>query len=330
MPVTSSTHRRYWSFPLALALAASPLLASAQHAGHHAEHLAAPASSQPAAAGKFGVLVMAHGGIPKWESDVSQTLAPLRAQFPMEIAFGMADAESLQQGVAALEAQGVNKIGVVRLFVSGESWYDRTRQILGLEPGAPAKPAMDHAMHGDANAHAGHGGMRMEFWQLQSHSRFAVSKDGLTDALEMGQVLADNARALSKQPAQEDVLILAHGPEDDAENTRWLEKIDRQADAVRKALPFRRVQVMTLREDWPEKREAAVRAVRDFVARASQEHGTAVVLPYRVQGFGPYAKTLAGLEYVSDGTGLVPNAQVAHWVQREAEALRAVLESAQK
>ena len=58
----------------------------------------------------------------------------------MEIAFGMADAVSLQDGVRKLEAKGIERIGVVRLFVSGESWYERTEQILGLKPGAPAKP----------------------------------------------------------------------------------------------------------------------------------------------------------------------------------------------
>ena len=63
-------------------------------------------------------------------------------------------------------------------------------------------------------------------------------------------------------------------------------------------------------------------AVREFVARAGREGGRAIVIPYRVQGFGPYAKALDGLDYVSDGRGLVPHPQVTEWVRREAEALR--------
>src|SRR5690606_32479154 len=126
-------------------------------------------------------------------------------------AFGMADAASLQVAVDKLEARGVDRIGVVRLFVSGESWYERTRQILGLDPGAPTRPAEDpHAGHG------GHGmGHSMEFWRLDSDARFALSKDGLMDAPEMGQVLATRAMTLSQDPAVEDVLVLAHGPADD-------------------------------------------------------------------------------------------------------------------
>ncbi|MBV2208311.1 MAG: hypothetical protein KUL77_01955 [Thermomonas sp.] len=310
-----------WS-PLlaALALACSPLVATAQHAGHdHMQH-AAESPAKNIGKDKFGVLVMAHGGIPQWEKEVTETLAPLRSQYPMEIAFGMADAVSLQQGVAALEAQGVEKIGVVRLFISGESWYDRTLQILGVEPGAPVRPPQDpHAGHGE---HAGHS---MEFWKITSKAKFKMSHDGLLDSPEMGEVLAARARELSKAPKKEDVLILAHGPGDDAENARWLEKMGERAATVQKSQPFRRVQVMTLREDWPEKREAATRAVRDYVQRAVNEGGTAIVIPYRVQGFGPYAKTLDGLTYVSDSKGLTPHPQVAAWVQREADVLRTEL-----
>ena len=91
---------------------------------------------------------------------------------------------------------------------------------------------------------------------------------------------------------------------------------------MRGALPFRRVQVMSLREDWPEKREQATLEIRDFVQRAGREGGRAIVIPYRVQGFGPYAEALKGLDYVSDGHGLVPHPQVTAWVKRQAEVMR--------
>src|SRR5690606_31098325 len=178
----------------------------------------APSTAAADTAGNdFGVLVMAHGGKPDWEQEVAAALAPLEAEQPFEIAWGMADAASLQAAVDKLEARGVDRIGVVRLFVSGESWYDRTRQILGLEPGAPARPAPDpHAgHHGHGGGNGSHGGHSMEFWQLDADASFAISKDGLMDAPEMGQVLATRAEALATDPASESVLILAHGPADD-------------------------------------------------------------------------------------------------------------------
>lgn len=276
----------------------------------------APATA-PGEGGDYGVLVMAHGGIDEWEHEVADALAPLQQEFPIQIAWGMADAASLQRGVSALEAQGVERIGVVRLFVSGESWYERTGQILGIEPGAPERSQVPE------DAHAGHhGGMSMEFWQLDTDAAFAMSRQGLSEAPEMGQVLVARTRALSRDPAREDLLILAHGPADDAENRRWLKHIDARADAVRAALPLRRVEVMTLREDWPDKREEAVADIRAFVERAAAENGVALVVPFRVQGFGPYAQVLEGLDYVSDGRGLVPHPHVTEWVRRQALELR--------
>ncbi|MCW5832133.1 MAG: hypothetical protein KIS78_06760 [Labilithrix sp.] len=161
----------------------------------------------------------------------------------------------------------------------------------------------------------------MEFFRVATGASFALTTEGLADAQEIGAVLADRASALSKTPAREDVLILAHGPGDDAENERWLTKLDALAGAVRARAPFRRVQVETLREDWPEKRVAAEKRIRAFVERASQEDGKAIVIPFRVQGFGPYAEVLQGLDYVADRKGLIPHAAVSTWIERQIAAL---------
>jgi hypothetical protein len=121
----------------------------------------------------------------------------------------------------------------------------------------------------------------------------------------------------------EDVLVLAHGPADDAENERWLHKLDERAAAVRTRAAFRRVEVATLREDWPDKREAAERHVRAVVERAAADGGKAILIPFRVHGFGPYADVLAGLDYVADEQGLVPHEEVGRWIESQVAALEA-------
>ena len=83
----------------------------------------------------------------------------------------------------------------------------------------------------------------------------------------------------------------------------WLRYLEARADVVRKASLFRTVRVETLREDWPEKCCEAEERIRGFVAQASRNGGRALVIPFRVQGFGPYAKVLEGRSYVSDGRG---------------------------
>lgn len=265
--------------------------------------------------GEFGVLVMAHGGSQEWNEGVLAAVEPLRGGQPVEVAFGMADATTIQQAVQRLESRGVRRVAVVRLFVSGESWLERTEQILGLQPGAPDRASPPPV----PTRHHGHS---MAFWRIDTRSAFAVSRAGLSEAAAMGPILADRAASLSRSPLNEDVLILAHGPAADDENERWLARLDERAQAVRDRLPFRRVEVKTLREDWPDKREAAQQEIRAFVERAASEDGAAIVIPFRVHGFGPYAQVLEGLEYRSDGQGLLPHPNVTEWVREQVELLR--------
>jgi sirohydrochlorin cobaltochelatase len=266
----------------------------------------------------YGLLVMAHGGSPEWNQAILDAVKPLQNRYPLEVAFGMADACSIQQGVRDLEAKGVRKVGVVRLFVSGESWYERTEQILGLKDGAPAAKADECA--------AGHHGVShhsMALFRIGTQSSFVLSRQGLFEAKEMGAILGERTVALSRNPEKEDVLVLAHGPGDDAENERWIANINARAEEIRRARPFHAVEVMTLREDWPEKRKEAEQRVRDFVSRAASEGRRAIVIPFRLYGFGPYEKVLAGLEYTTDRQGLLPHANVTQWISRQAEELRA-------
>jgi len=297
--------------------------------------LTLPTATTAQATNDFGVMVMAHGGGDEWNAGVLELVAPLRADYPLEVAFGMADAASLQEAVEKLQANGVTDIAVVKLFISGESWHERTGQILGLVDGAPPRPAADSASHAhdEHSAHAAHGtvidtaaagdvgGHRMEFWRVDSTASFALSREGLAEAPETGEVLLDRALALSRSPANEDILILAHGPETEEENARWLQYMETHAEVLRSS-GFNAVKTATLREDWPEKREAAEQEVRAFVAAANAAGRNALVIPFRVHGFGPYAETLEGLDYTADETGLIPHPAIARWVQRQVEALR--------
>ena len=120
-------------------------------------------------ASKVGLLLMAHGGAPDWNAAVEAAVRPLAGAATVEIAFGMAAAATMQAAATRLEAKGVNRIAVVRLFISGESFLERTEQILGLRPGAPPRPP-----HG---GHPGHGqGHGMEFWRIDSQAEFALSR----------------------------------------------------------------------------------------------------------------------------------------------------------
>jgi sirohydrochlorin ferrochelatase len=338
-----------------------------------AEPAAATEPPAPAPGGTRGILVMAHGGSPEWNAQVEGAIEPLRARWAVEVSYGMAVASSIEAAVAKLEARGVNEIAVVRLFVSGESWREETRYILGLRPDLPpeqiaAHAAMGHgkphgkpgqkagahgaghgahgaghgahgaghgaghgahgAGHGAHGAHGaghgGHGGHKMEAPRpIARRARVAMSHDGLGDSALIDQVLVDRVRALSRDPASETVLVIAHGPGDDAEDGRWIAWMKQRLAGLSTVGAFRAVEVATLREDWPDKRAAAEKNIRAIVARGSAGGGKVVVVPFRVAGFGPYADVLAGLDYVSDGKGFLPHPNITRWIEETAETLLA-------
>ena len=267
----------------------------------------------------YGVLVMAHGGGEQWDEAVIAAVDRMKMQYPVEIAFGMADAGSMEQAVRRLEAHGVEHVGVIRLFVSGESWYERTAQILGLQPGAPDKAT---AMAGH-DGHAGHA-MPMGFWRIETDLQFHMSEEGLADADEMDAVIATRISELSEDPQQEVVIVLAHGPGDDAENERWIRKIGERTELARASTGVNEIRVFTLREDWQSKRELAEEQIRDYLGNAVARGKEVLVVPYRVMGFGPYHSVLEGLDYRADETGLLPHRNVDLWLLNQASELSVV------
>src|SRR5688572_27463110 len=51
---------------------------------------------------KLGAMIMAHGGGPAWNTEVEAMLGQLGKEMPIEIAFGMAEAASIQSAVKRL------------------------------------------------------------------------------------------------------------------------------------------------------------------------------------------------------------------------------------
>ncbi len=279
----------------------------------------APVARHPAAGEEFnyGVMVMAHGGSEEWNAHLAEAVEPLQDNYPVETALGMADAGSIEEAVRRLESRGVNHVGVVRIFVSGESWYDRTLQILGVQNGAPPRP--DQTSIEEAKARMR---MPMGFWKVDTDLAFHVSVDGLADATEIDDVMTSRIRGLSSDPANEVAVVIAHGPGADDENRRWLEKITRRTRNAGEQLGLREIRIFTLREDWPEKRREAEQEIRAYVEQANSRGLAPIVVPFRLQGFGPYERVLDELDYRADGLGLLPHSNVALWVSRQADQLR--------
>jgi hypothetical protein len=305
-------------------------LAERMHATHlalvTAALLAATPLSNAATRGRpgaqsppYGIVVMAHGGNAAWNGRIEEAVASVDAGVPVRIAFGMADRASLEAAVGELETEGVRRIAVVRLFVSGESFLQQTEYLLGLDPEIP--PFLFDSAAGGGHHHPVPDPAAAA--PIEHRSAIALSAAGLVDDPFSGRILAERALALSERPGDETVLVIAHGMGDEESNERLLQALQARADTVRNTAPFRAVEVVALREDWEEARAPAEARIRDIVERGAAD-GRVIVLPFRVAGFGPYAEVLEGYEYAADGLGLLPHDGMAEWIVATAERMACV------
>jgi len=266
-----------------------------------------PTGSEPV----VGLLVMAHGGTPEWNAAVGQAVAPLRSEMPTALALGMAEPVTLQAAMDSLMAAGVDRVAVVRLFMSGESFRHQTEYLLGLRDDPPAHPM---PMRG-----AEHGGHEGSLRPLEHDVEVVMTDEGLMESWLAPSIIADRAAGLSRDPDRESVVLIAHGMGDEAANERVLAEMERSAAAVRDG-GFKTVRVFTLREDWEEARAVAESQIRGVVLELSAQGDRVLVLPFRLSGFGPFASVLDGLEYEA-GVGFLPHRLVTEWIRRSAHGL---------
>jgi len=284
----------------------------------------------------YGILLLAHGGEPDWNAQIEDLRAKADRKIPTEAALGMADPEAIQTALDKLAARGVKRVVGVPLFVHSRSEViDQTRYVLGLadKPSEILRVAAERM----AAAHAGemrdapagdpamaaHMHMHMHMFSLErAKTALPVSlAPGLDAAPLVSRILLERARALSRDPRSETVVLVAHGPVDDAAVGAWEEALAVHAAFVRREGGFRGASGAILRDDAvPEVRARAVAALRGRVAAAAKA-GRAIVVPVLIARGGIETKIprdLAGLDFAWDGATLMPHDGFADWVLESA------------
>jgi sirohydrochlorin cobaltochelatase len=274
-----------------------------------------------------GILLLAHGGRPEWNAHVLELARRVDRTKPVEVAFGMATRRNIQAAVDRLAARGITEIVAVPLFVSSwSSVITSTEYLLGLRAEAPPALALfakmdqpdpsaagsgSHAAHDDAGAALG-------TTPVASKVPIARMTPALNDHPLVAEILASRARTISTAPAEEALVIVAHGPVSDEENQRWLDDMKVLARIVGERVPFKSIDYMTVRDDAPKPlRDAATAELRALVSKRTTEGARVLIVPLLV-AFGGIeqgiVKRLEGLTYRMAGTALIPDDRLANWV----------------
>lgn len=285
---------------------------------------------------KPGILLMAHGGrLQSWNDEVKRVAVEVDSKVPTEIAFGMAARSSLQAGIDRLVARGVTEIVAVPLFVSSHSSViDSTAYLLGLRKDAPEDLKMFSAMDPGSGAHSGggHGDMDMSHMKENPEAMKPVHAPvplRMTSALDhhelVASILTDRAATVSRDPAGEVVVLVAHGPVEDEENKLWLKEMQVLADAMKAKTRYAAIQCLTLRDDAEDPvRNKATDQLRKQVREINGSGRTALVVPLLLSFGGiedGLKARLKGLEYRMPTQGLLPDPRIADWVLASEEAV---------
>ncbi len=248
----------------------------------------------PLSSSEIGVVIMPHGSTQPWNDAVETTIQPLISKYPIEMAYGMGDPYIIQDAVSRLEQRGIRRIVFVRMYALDHHMKPITDYILGLSDQSPTD---GHGSgHGSASA----------LPQVRTAALFSTF-GGYEENPEMAVVLHKRIAELSKDPANETVILLAHGDGTDEGNDRWISVMNRNIERLRHdphCAKLKVIKALTVREDWPKEREQAVAAVRATIEEASQQ-GRVLVIANRLYGSGPYKTMLKGLTFELSEKGLV-------------------------
>lgn len=253
----------------------------------------------------LGVIFMPHGSNYNWNRTMMDAIGELHDEYMIEHAFSMGDATLVDRAVEKLEAKGATAITVLRIFSLESSFKNSIEYTLGLSD------------------HMGHGGMMHMMsgppQRVVSSSEFYTT-GGLEDSPLFAEALLDRAISLSENPEKETVVLVGHGTRTEEGNTRWMNNLESitehmEKTAAEKGYNFRDFQFENWREDWPDLRDKHINNVREMVKTASEDGGSAIVIPARTTKGGHAQRWLSDLEFKHNGEGFAPHPLFVEWVE---------------
>lgn len=203
--------------------------------------LAHPVANAQPVPNEDALLVVAHGArVEGWNERVIQLMEKVEWAGPKGVAFltPRTPDQELASVADRLDKTKVKRIVIVPLLVS--SFSDHYEEIRYY--GRDRREVPDHYTHEP----------------LKTRAELLVTPAMDSDRL-LGRILADHVRTASKDPKNESVILVAHGPNEETDNEKWLACLRVQAAYLQSVHGFRRVEAATIRDDAPKPvKDAAV------------------------------------------------------------------------
>lgn len=289
-----------------------------------------------------GILIMAHGGGEEWNQQVVEAAKPLSEKYAVEFAWGMSNYVTLQNGIDRLEAKQVKRIIAVPLFISSYSPIIRqTEYLFGLRDSLADRPMplMHHSdkylamtnTEADPSDYKGHMLMPPNLQPLKVNKEVKiVMTKALDDHDVVAQILRDRILSLSNNPSNETVVLVAHGPNDEGDNAKWVANLESLSQKIQQyqlqqegGKGFKQIFSMTVRDDANATVHDQAKAQLRAVVRQADFFGDVIVVPVFLSSGGreqAVAERLEGLHFKWSGETLLPDAKLSDFLVKSVEA----------
>ena len=240
--------------------------------------------------GDVGVLILSHGVGENSDRMMKEAMTPIASEQPTAIGFGMAMMSSshLQSAVDDLIERGASTIILVQNGVTTE-YNSLTRQW---------KYIFD----------LGEEATYLEVPQVKAEDVRFVMTPPLGDHPIITEILYDHAKEVSKNPSNEFLVIVGHGPEDIEDNVPDLETISMHADRIRAKNEFVDVKIINLQDDAiPPIRKSNVKKLRRWIKKADDDGLDVIVVAIAAASHGVQQhiiQDLRGLNYTFAEKGM--------------------------
>ncbi len=256
--------------------------------------------SDTAVNGEFGILAISHGFSGSGNEELRDEFIPLSTIFPTAIGYGMSMMSSshMQEAVDQLTAKGVKKIIIMPMVsVRYGSMMDQFNYIFGDRPE----------------------GAYADVPKIKTSAKLVMASTP-GDSPEIATILIDYAREFSENEANEDVMILSHGPEGDKDNELELGILENLSEIIRTETDFNSVQAFTIQDDAIRPiRAANVKKMREHIEKSTSEGRKVIIVTNLLTSVNlseKIRKDLAGLDFEISAKGLMTHPRFRKWMDR--------------
>lgn len=279
----------------------------------------------------YGILILAYGVGGSWRKDLGTLRTQLKGHAieSVERVEGSPDGVGVQRALDKLLNQRVGKVVAVPLVTLAESpAVDEARYLFGIreEPVTDRPDAQQKEMKAPRSALKSAlvlppDGRRLK--RLASKVPLVLAAT-IDRSPVLAEILADRAKALSRDPARDAVVLIGVGPRSDVALAAWKTAAAAVAEQVRRKGGFRKAAVAAVRSgvragQQDKDREELRATFRALIG----EGGTVIVVPLAPDGSlveRMLKRDLGFAAYRWDGKGLLGDRRLLDWVAAAAEA----------